>query len=59
MCCSFPDRAARAYRRLGYEYSPRSARRNIEYYDARTSHGSTLSFIAHAAVMADIDPEGS
>ncbi len=45
--------------RLGYEYSPETARRNIEYYDARTSHGSTLSLIAHAAVMADIDPEGS
>ena len=45
--------------RLGYEYPPETARRNIEYYDARTSHGSTLSLIAHAAVMADIDPEGS
>jgi trehalose/maltose hydrolase-like predicted phosphorylase len=34
-------------------------RRNIEYYDARTSHGSTLSFITHAAVLAGLDPESS
>jgi trehalose/maltose hydrolase-like predicted phosphorylase len=47
------------FERLGYEYTPETARKNIEYYDARTSHGSTLSFIAHAAVMANLDPEGS
>jgi trehalose/maltose hydrolase-like predicted phosphorylase len=45
--------------RLGYEYSEASARRTIEYYDQRTSHGSTLSFITHAAVLASIDPEAS
>ena len=45
--------------RLGYEYTPETARRTIDYYDARTSHGSTLSFITHAAVLADRDPEGS
>jgi trehalose/maltose hydrolase-like predicted phosphorylase len=56
----FPEDELRGLlERLGYEYSPEMARRNIEYYDARTSHGSTLSFIAHAAVMASIDPEGS
>ena len=56
----FPeDELRELLERLGYEYSPETAQRNIEYYDARTSHGSTLSFIAHAAVMADIDPEGS
>ena len=54
-----PRTSCARFERLGYEYSPETARRNIEYYDARTSHGSTLSFIAHAAVMADIDPEGS
>jgi len=47
------------FERLGYPYTADTARKNIEYYDARTSHGSTLSFIAHAAVMADLDPEGS
>ena len=56
----FPEDELRALLEcLGYEYSAETARKNIEYYDARTSHGSTLSFIAHAAVMADIDPEGS
>jgi trehalose/maltose hydrolase-like predicted phosphorylase len=46
-------------RQLGYEYGPDTARRNIEYYDARTSHGSTLSFITHAAVLASVDPVSS
>ncbi len=47
------------FERLGYELDPDAVRRNIEYYDARTSHGSTLSFITHAAVLADLDPESS
>jgi trehalose/maltose hydrolase-like predicted phosphorylase len=45
--------------RLGYELSDDAARRTIDYYDARTSHGSTLSFITHAAVLAGRHPEGS
>jgi len=45
--------------RLGYELSPGAARRTIEYYDARTSHGSTLSFVTHAAVLAGLDPGSS
>jgi trehalose/maltose hydrolase-like predicted phosphorylase len=56
----FPEHELRRlFERLGYEYTPDMAQKNIEYYDARTSHGSTLSFIAHAGVMADMDPEGS
>jgi trehalose/maltose hydrolase-like predicted phosphorylase len=47
------------FERLGYEYGPDTARKNIHYYDARTSHGSTLSFITHAAVLAALDPESS
>ena len=35
------------------------ARHTIAYYDRRTSHGSTLSLVAHAAVLAGIDPESS
>ena len=54
-----PDEIARLFARLGYEWGPDSARHNIDYYDARTSHGSTLSFIAHAGVLAAIDPEHS
>jgi trehalose/maltose hydrolase-like predicted phosphorylase len=53
------DEIGRLLRQLGYELRPDTARRNIEYYDARTSHGSTLSFITHAAVLASIDPASS
>jgi trehalose/maltose hydrolase-like predicted phosphorylase/beta-phosphoglucomutase-like phosphatase (HAD superfamily) len=47
------------FERLGYEYASDAARKNIEYYDHRTSHGSTLSFVAHAGILAGIDPESS
>ena len=47
------------FERLGYEYDADTARRNVEYYDARTSHGSTLSYVAHAGVLAALDPESS
>ena len=56
----FPDdELKRMFERLGYEYGPDTAQKNIEYYDQRTSHGSTLSFITHAAVLASLDPESS
>jgi trehalose/maltose hydrolase-like predicted phosphorylase len=45
--------------RLGYDYGPDTASRNIAYYDRRTSHGSTLSLIAHAGVLAGLDPASS
>jgi trehalose/maltose hydrolase-like predicted phosphorylase len=48
--------------RLGYDDiagDPELARRTIDYYDHRTSHGSTLSLVAHAAVLAGIDPASS
>jgi trehalose/maltose hydrolase-like predicted phosphorylase len=48
--------------RLGYSDiadDPELARRTIDYYDKRTSHGSTLSLVAHAAVLAGIDPASS
>src|SRR3954452_260563 len=47
------------FERLGYEYTPDTARKTIDYYDQRTSHGSTLSFITHAGVLAEIDPDSS
>lgn len=47
------------FERLGYDYGPDTAVRNVEYYDRRTSHGSTLSFVTHAGVLAGIDPESS
>jgi trehalose/maltose hydrolase-like predicted phosphorylase len=47
------------FERLGYDYSPDTAMRNVAYYDRRTSHGSTLSFVTHAGVLAAFDPESS
>ncbi len=44
---------------LGYDHDPDLARRTIEYYDQRTSHGSTLSVVTHAAVLSALDPESS
>ncbi|MGH3471048.1 MAG: glycosyl hydrolase family 65 protein, partial [Nocardioidaceae bacterium] len=45
--------------RLGYTYRHDTVARNVSYYDRRTSHGSTLSFITHAAVLAGHDPQSS
>jgi trehalose/maltose hydrolase-like predicted phosphorylase len=44
---------------LGYEYGEETTRRTIEYYDRRTSHGSTLSHVTYARVLAEIDPDSS
>jgi trehalose/maltose hydrolase-like predicted phosphorylase len=56
----FPEEElARIFERLGYEFAPDTVRKNVAYYDSRTSHGSTLSLIAHAHVLADLDPESS
>ena len=56
----FPERELRRLlAKLGYEYGPETARRTIDYYDRRTSHGSTLSLVVHAAVLAGMDPEES
>jgi trehalose/maltose hydrolase-like predicted phosphorylase len=40
---------------MGPDELPR--RRNIDYYERRTSHGSTLSYIVHADVAAELDPK--
>ena len=45
--------------RLGYAWHAGTVRRNVAYYDRRTSHGSTLSFVTHAGVLAAIDPDSS
>jgi trehalose/maltose hydrolase-like predicted phosphorylase len=47
----------RLFEQLGYEYAPDTAGKNIAYYEPRTTHGSTLSFVVHAAILADLDPE--
>ncbi|MDT7630182.1 MAG: hypothetical protein QOI50_2112, partial [Pseudonocardiales bacterium] len=45
--------------RLGYQHDPELTRRTIDYYDRRTSHGSTLSLVTHAGVLAGLDPKSS
>ena len=37
---------------LGYPFDPETIPKNIEYYEARTSHGSTLSRIVHSWVLS-------
>jgi trehalose/maltose hydrolase-like predicted phosphorylase len=54
-----PDELREVFARLGYDYTPETARRNIDYYDQRTSHGSTLSYITHAGALARLDPASS
>ena len=53
------DELSRLFSELGYEFSAQAARRTIDYYERRTSNGSTLSFVAHAAILAAYDPEGA
>jgi trehalose/maltose hydrolase-like predicted phosphorylase/beta-phosphoglucomutase-like phosphatase (HAD superfamily) len=53
------EELSRLFAQLGYELSEETARRTIDYYERRTSHGSTLSFVTHAGVLARIDPESS
>jgi trehalose/maltose hydrolase-like predicted phosphorylase len=54
-----PSELRLLFERLGYAYGPDTARKNIAYYDERTSHGSTLSFVAHGGVLAGLNAEGS
>jgi trehalose/maltose hydrolase-like predicted phosphorylase len=47
------------FERLGYEFTAETARKTLDYYDRRTSHGSTLSLVTHAGALAVGDPEAS
>ncbi|GAB3979475.1 glycosyl hydrolase family 65 protein [Actinoallomurus acanthiterrae] len=49
------DQLAALFERLGYPLDRAAIPKNIEYYLARTSHGSTLSAIVHAWVLARSD----
>ena len=50
------EELSRLFGQLGYELSKETARRTIDYYERRTSHGSTLSFVTHAGVLARLRP---
>ena len=49
----------RIFDQLGYEFTPDMIFENIRYYMRRTSHGSTLNWIAHAWVLARADRQRS
>ena len=53
------DELKSVFERLGYEIDGDGIQRNIDYYDQRTSHGSTLSRIVNAWVLARSDRERS
>jgi trehalose/maltose hydrolase-like predicted phosphorylase len=53
------DELRRLFDRLDYECDEDALRRTVAYYDQRTSHGSTLSLVAYAAVLAALDPARS
>jgi len=46
------DELGELFRRLNYPFGYETIPRNIEYYIKRTSHGSTLSKVVHAWVLA-------
>jgi len=48
-----PAEVGELFARLGYPFDPDAdVRRNVEYYLARTCHGSTLSGVVHSWVLA-------
>jgi trehalose/maltose hydrolase-like predicted phosphorylase len=53
-----PEEVGRILRQLGHEVGDDLGilKANYEYYSKRTSHGSTLSKVVHAAVAKDIQP---
>ena len=53
------DEVIRLLGQLGYPLDPATLRATINYYFQRTSHGSTLSRVVHAWVLARTDPRRS
>jgi alpha,alpha-trehalase len=46
------DELRELFERLGYDLTPEMIPRNVDYYTSRSSHGSTLSSVVHAWVLA-------
>src|SRR5690606_37372625 len=46
------DELRELFRHLGYPFEYETIPRNVAYYDARSTHGSTLSRVVHAWVLA-------
>ncbi|RPF28252.1 beta-phosphoglucomutase family hydrolase [Georgenia muralis] len=51
-----PDGVLTTLERLGYPADRELLARTVDYYLARTAHGSTLSRVVHASVLARMDP---
>src|SRR5665811_159601 len=51
-----PDQFLALLARLGYPFAPEALADTVDYYLARTPHGSTLSRVVHASVLARVDP---
>jgi trehalose/maltose hydrolase-like predicted phosphorylase len=49
------DELGMLFEQLGYPFERDTIPKNVEYYLARTSHGSTLSRVAHSWVLARSD----
>ena len=49
------EELAELFARLGYPHKEGALQRNVAYYDCRSSHGSTLSRVVHAWVLARSD----
>lgn len=49
-----PKELAALFRRLGHEVDDETWRATVDYYVRRTSHGSTLSSLVHAWVLARV-----
>ncbi|MGM0574134.1 MAG: glycoside hydrolase family 65 protein [Myxococcota bacterium] len=47
------------FEHMGYRWDPEMIPRNVDYYCARTSHGSTLSLVVHSWVLTRSGREGS
>ena len=51
-----PDQLVDLLQQLGYPAAPETLLRTVDHYLARTAHGSTLSRVVHASVLARLDP---
>jgi trehalose-phosphatase len=49
------DELKQIFECLGYVYTSETMRKTVAYYDARTTQGSTLSFVTYAGVYSEID----
>lgn len=53
------EELTQVFHRLGYRFDPEIIPENIRYYEQRTSHGSSLSWLVHSWVAMRADREKS